>query len=199
MTKNLPKRSRTIALFILGAAAFALTGCVEEEVDASAFPDLQSCKDAANAGGAFSTLECDTAFAEAQQLQAETAPRYDSLEVCEAQHGAGSCGDEAQVTGTSGGGGIFMPLLAGYLIGNMMSRGATTSPAVQPLYKTTDGKFTNATGSSTYASNTGTGKLAASQFAKAPATIGKAPMTKATVAARGGFGGAASGRTSTGG
>jgi uncharacterized protein YgiB involved in biofilm formation len=92
-----------------------------------------------------------------------------------------------------------MPLLAGYLIGNMMSRGATASPAVQPLYKTTDGKFTNATGSSTYASNTGTGKLAASQFAKPPATIGKAPMTKATVASCGGFGGAASGRTSTGG
>lgn len=199
MTKNVSKRSRTVALFILGAAAFALAGCVEEEVDASAFPDLKSCKDAANAGGAFSALECETAFAEARQLQAETAPRYDSLEVCEAQHGLGSCGDEAQVTGTSGGGGIFMPLMAGYLIGNMMSRGATASPAVQPLYKTTDGRFTNATGSSTYRSNTGTGKLAASQLAKPPTTIGKAPMTKATVAARGGFGGAASGRTSTGG
>lgn len=199
MTKTVPKRSRTVALFILGATAFALAGCVEEQVDASAFPDLASCKDAANAGGAFSSLECDTAFAAAQQLQAETAPRYDSLEVCEAEHGVEACGDEAQVTGTSGGGGIFMPLLAGYLIGNMMSRGATASPAVQPLYKTTDGKFTNATGSSAYASNKGTGKLAASQFAKPPATIGKAPMTKATVASRGGFGGAASGRTSTGG
>lgn len=199
MTKNVSKRSRTVALFILGATAFALAGCVEEEVDASAFPDLTSCKDAANAGGAFSSLECDTAFAAAQQLQAETAPRYDSLEVCEAQHGPGSCGDEAQVTGTTGGGGIFMPLLAGYLIGNMMSRGATASPAVQPLYKTADGRFTNATGSSTFRSNTGTGKLAASQLAKPPATIGKAPMTKATVASRGGFGGAAAGRTSTGG
>lgn len=199
MIRKLPKRSRTIALYLAGATVFALAGCVEEEVDAAAFPDLQSCKDAANAGGAFSTLECESAFVAAQQLQAETAPRYDSLEVCEEQHGVGSCGDEAQVTGTSGGGGIFMPLLAGYLMGNMMSRGATASQAVQPLYKTTDGRFTNATGSSTYASNTGTGTLAASQFAKAPATIGKAPMTKATVAARGGFGASASGRTSTGG
>lgn len=199
MTPTVPKRSRTVALFILGAAAFALAGCREEEVDATAFPDLQSCTDAANAGGAFSTLDCNTAFAEAQQLQAETAPRYDSLEVCEAQHGVGSCGDEAQVTGTSGGGSIFMPLLAGYLIGNMMSRGATAAPAVQPLYKTSDGRFTNATGSSTFQSNTGKGTLAASQFTKAPATIGKAPMTKATVASRGGFGGGATGRTSTGG
>lgn len=199
MTRNVSKRSRTVALFLVGAAVFALAGCAEEDVDASAFPDLQSCKDAANAGGAFSSLDCDTAFAAAQQLQVETAPRYDSLEVCEAQHGVGSCGDEAQVTGTSGGGGIFMPLLAGYLIGNMISRGATASPAVQPLYKTSDGSFTNATGSSTYQSNTGTGKLAASQFTKAPTTIGKAPMTKAIVASRGGFGGSATGRTSTGG
>jgi hypothetical protein len=70
---------------------------------------------------------------------------------------------------------------------------------VQPLYKTIDGKFTNATGSSTYASKIGTGKLAAPQFAKPPATLGKAPMTKATVASRGDFGGAATARTSTGG
>ncbi len=199
MTQKTSKRSRTVALFILGATAFALAGCKEEDVTAAAFPDLKSCTDAANAVGAFSTADCTIAFAEAQKLQAETAPRYDSLQVCEAQHGVGACGDEAQVTGTSGGGGIFMPLLAGYLIGNMMSRGAAGSPAVQPLYKTSDGKFTNATGSSTYQSNKGTGTLAASQFAKAPTTIGKAPMTKATVAARGGFGGAATNRTSTGG
>lgn len=199
MTTTVSKRSRTVALFLVGAAAFALAGCIEEDVDASAFPDLKSCKDAANAGGAFSSRECDSAFAAAQQLQVETAPRYDSLEVCEAEHGEGSCGDDAQVTGNAGGGGIFMPLLAGYLMGSMMARGATASPAVQPLYKTADGRFTNATGSSTYQSNAGTGKLAASQFAKPPATIGKSPMTKATVAARGGFGGAGTGRTSTGG
>ncbi|MDT8853616.1 DUF1190 domain-containing protein [Paracoccaceae bacterium Fryx2] len=192
------KRSRTVALFILGAAAFALAGCREEEIDAQAFPDAQSCKNAANATGAFSSSDCDTAFAAAQQLQAESAPRYDSLEVCEEQHGVGECGDEAQVTGASGGGSIFMPLLAGYLIGNMLARGAAPA-AVQPLYKTPDGKFTNATGSSTYQTNSGQGKLAPSHFAKAPSTIGKAPMTKATVASRGGFGGAATGRTSTGG
>lgn len=199
MTQTTSKRSRKVALVILGAAAFALAGCRDEEVDASAFPDLKSCTDAATAGGAFSSQDCTTALAAAQQLQAETAPRYDSLEVCEEQHGVGACGDEAQVTGTSGGGGIFMPLLAGYLIGSMMSRGVAATPAVQPLYKTSDGRFTNATGSSTYQTNNGTGKLSATQFAKAPTTVGKAPMTKATVVSRGGFGGAATGRTSTGG
>ena len=199
MTTNVSKGSRTVALFLVGAAAFALAGCGEEEVDATAFPDLESCKEAANTGGTFSSLDCDSAFAAAQQLLVETAPRYDSLEVCEEQHGEGACGGESQVAGSSSGGGIFMPLLAGYLIGNMMSRGATASPAVQPLYKTADGRFTNATGSSTYNSNNGTGKLGASQFSKQPATIGKAPMTKASVAARGGFGGSATGRSSTGG
>lgn len=193
------KRSRTVALTILGAAAFAMAGCREEEVDALAFPDAQSCRAAANEGVTFSVTDCDTAFAAAQQLQVETAPRYDSIEVCEEQHGVGACGDEQAVSGGTGGSGIFMPLLAGYLIGNMMSRGAAAAPAVQPLYKTADGRFTNATGSSTYQSNAGAGKLSSSHFAKAPTTIGKAPMTKASVAARGGFGGAASGRTSSGG
>ncbi|MFN6976495.1 MAG: DUF1190 domain-containing protein [Gemmobacter sp.] len=189
------KRSRTVALSIVGAAAFALAGCREEEVEARAFPDLQSCRAAANVGGAFPAADCDLAFAAAQQLQIETAPRYDSLEVCEQQHGPGACGDERTATGGTGGTGIFMPLLAGYLIGNMMARGAGAAPAVQPLYRSADGRFTNATGSSTYGSNAGQARLAPGHFAKPPATIGKPPMTATSVAARGGFGGAAAGRT----
>ena len=89
-----------------------------------------------------------------------------------------------------------MPLMMGYLMGSMMSnaRGAAAS---QPLYKTSDGKFTNAAGTSAYSSNSGTGKMAASQFARPPSTVDKPPMTKTAVQSRGGFG--ASGGTSAGG
>ena len=91
------KRSRTVALAIVGAASFTLAGCRDEQVDAQAFPDLESCKSAAVAGGLFSSAECDTAFAEAEALHVEAAPRYDSLAVCEEQHGEGACGSEEQV------------------------------------------------------------------------------------------------------
>lgn len=186
------KRSRYVALGIVGVAAFALAGCREETVEAEAFPDLQSCEAAAAKDGLFPAADCEAAFQEATRLHVEAAPRYDSLEVCEGEHGKGACGSEDQVANT-GSGSIFMPLLAGYLIGNALGgRGGLS--AGQPLYRTADGRFTNATGASTYSSNSGRATLGASQFARPQATIGKPPMTRATAASRGGFGGTGASR-----
>ncbi|MBT9383801.1 DUF1190 domain-containing protein [Pseudooceanicola sp. CBS1P-1] len=197
------KRSRKVALAIVGAASFAaLAGCREDQVDAQAFPDLQSCKAASNNSGLFSVQECETAFADAQQLNVETAPRYDSKATCEQEHGEGNCESEAQAMGNEGGGmgSIFLPLMAGYLIGNMMG-GRTGMAAAQPLYKTANGKFTNAAGTAAYSSNSGKAKLNSSLFKKPQTTLGKAPMTKATLSSRGGFGstGGSSYRSSLGG
>ncbi|WP_283179785.1 DUF1190 domain-containing protein [Gemmobacter sp. 24YEA27] len=186
VTQASRKRSRHVALAILGAASFALAACTEDEVDAQAFPDLKSCKEAASLGGMFSGADCDAAFAEAEVLHVETAPRYDSLQTCEAEHGAGACGNEQQVQ-SGGSGSIFMPLMMGYLIGNMLG-GQRGVAAAQPLYKTADGKFANAAGTSAYSSNSGKAKLPASQFTRPPTTVGKPPMTKATAQSRGGFG-----------
>ncbi|MGH1447552.1 MAG: DUF1190 domain-containing protein [Cognatishimia sp.] len=182
------KRSNKVALTIVGAAAFALAGCQEEQVDAQAFPDLQTCKLNADEGTALTAADCDFAFAQAQQLHEESAPRYNDLQVCEEQHGAGNCGSEQQAVSSGGSSGIFMPLLTGYLIGNMLSGNRTGMAAAQPLYKNGKGGFTNASGSSSYSSNNGKAKLNASQFTKPQATKGKPPMTRATVASRGGFG-----------
>jgi len=191
------KRSSRVAIAILGAAAFTLAGCREEQVDAEAFPDLQSCTKAAQSGGMFSVQECDAAFAEAKTLHVEAAPRYDSLTVCEEQHGAGACGPEAATT-QGGSGGIFMPLMMGYLIGSMLG-GRTGAAASQPLYKTANGQYTNAARSSTFSNNAGAAKLGSSQFVRPPATFGKPPMSSATAMSRGGFGNAGAGRTGLGG
>ena len=48
------KRSKRVAIAIVGATAFSLSGCGEEQVDASAYPDLQSCTVAAKQDGLFS-------------------------------------------------------------------------------------------------------------------------------------------------
>lgn len=191
------KRSNRVAIAILGAAAFTLAGCREEQVDAAAFPDLQSCTDEATRGGMFSVEDCKANFAEAEALHVESAPRYDSLEVCEEQHGEGACGSEADAT-QGGSGGIFMPLLAGYLIGNMLGGRAGMS-AGQPLYKSANGGFTNAARSSTFSTNSGAAKLSTSQFVRPTSTAGKAPMSRAAASSRGGFGSSAAGRTGYGG
>jgi len=191
------RRSKKVALSIVGATAFTLAGCAEEQIDAQAYPDLPACVAAANSGGLFSVEECRTAVAEAQTLHVEAAPRYDSLTVCEEQHGAGACGSEAAAA-EGGSGSIFMPLLAGYLIGNMM-RGTGGMAASQPMYRTANGRFTNATGSSVFGGNAGKATLGAGQFARPPATRGRAPMTRAMAASRGGFGKSGTSRGSYGG
>ena len=191
------KRSKTVAIAIFGAAAFSLAGCQEEKVDAAAFPDLQSCTSEAQNGGMFSEEDCKSAFEAAETLHVEAAPRYDSLAVCEEEHGEGACGTEGAVT-QGGSGSIFMPLMAGYLIGNMLSGRAGMSRG-QPLYKTPTGQYTNAARTSTFSGNRGATKLSTSQFTKPATTFGKAPMTRATASSRGGFGGSGAGRTGFGG
>ena len=180
------QRSGTVALCIVGASAFALAGCREEQVEAQAFPDLAACEAAAEQDGLLSEAECADAFAEARELHVESAPRYESLAVCEEEHGEGACGSEAQVVEDGGSGGIFMPLLAGYLIGNMM--GGRGLARAQPLYRTPDGRFTNAARSSVFSSNRGRTQLAPGQFARPATTAGRPPMSRATAASRGGFG-----------
>ena len=184
------KRSNRVAIMIVGATAFALAGCREEQVDAAAFPDLQSCVDEASRGGMFTAQDCETSFSQAEALHVEAAPRYDSIAVCEEQHGEGACGTEASAT-QGGSGSIFMPLLAGYLIGNMLG-GKSGMAASQPLYK-------NAERTSTFSSNQGAAKLNTSQFVRPTSTVGKTPMTRATAASRGGFGKAGGTRSGFGG
>ncbi|MDO5647774.1 DUF1190 domain-containing protein [Paracoccus sp. (in: a-proteobacteria)] len=181
------KRSRTVALTILGASAFALAGCRDEQVDAQAFPDLASCHAAAAQGGLFTAAECDTAFAEVQQLHVEAAPRYDSLAVCEEQHGVGNCGSEQQAT-SGGSGSIFMPLLAGYLIGSMLGRAGAGTAASQPMYRNAQGGYTNAARTTNFGSNAGRAQMGSQSFARPATTAGQAPMNRATAASRGGFG-----------
>lgn len=187
------KRSRHVALTLLGAAAFGLAACQEEATEAASFADLDSCMAAASDGGWFTEADCKTTFAEAQVLHEETAPRYESRELCEQEHGEGACGGDSVSGG--GGGFSFMPLLMGYMIGSALGGGR---PVAQPVMARAGGGFTTPGG--TAVSNLGgAGKMPASAFAKAPVTKGLPPMTQAQVQSRGGFGGSAAPRSSSGG
>ena len=202
------KRSRHVALILAGSAVLGLAACEDERVDAQSFPDLASCIAASKENSLwFTEADCRTNFAAAEAEYLETAPRYESKELCEQEHGVGNCGGDpaaaAAPAGTpageqqaqnSGGGFSFMPLLVGYMMGSMLSRGGGIFS--QPMARTADGGYSTPKGDQSFASNRGTGKVATSTFNKAPSTIGKPPMTQAQVSQRGGFGQSATTRSS---
>lgn len=175
------KRSRIMPAILLGVSAFALMACKDEQVEATAFPDKASCEDAARDGTQpFSLQDCDAAFAEALVEYERSAPRYDDLALCEEQHGG-----ECAVQQGTGGSSIFMPLMAGYLMGSMLNNSRAQT---QPLYRDSAGKYATANGSTVLNGNRGSARMSPNSFRPAPATAAAAPMTRATVNATGGFG-----------
>jgi uncharacterized protein YgiB involved in biofilm formation len=182
------KRSSHVALAIVGAAAFALAGCQESQTEAAAFPDIASCKAASKADGWFSQADCDAAFVQAQTLHDETAPRYESQELCEQEHGPAAC--QSASGGSGSGGGIFMPMFMGYMIGQALGGGR---PIAQPVMGRSGGGFVTPGG--TGFGRMGTGAVPASTFDKAPTTKGQPAMSKAQVRDRGGFGNTATRRS----
>lgn len=184
------KRSRKAPMLVLGAAAFALAGCREETIESRAFPSLAACNASVVEESSWWTEEdCQKSFAQAEAEHLETAPRYDDQQLCEQEHG-GECAVEKRSDGSS----IFLPLIAGYLIGNMLS-GGSRSVASQPLYKTKAGGFATASGATALNGNSGSVKLNQNNFTSGKSTASAAPMTRASVRSTGGFGAS---RTSAG-
>ncbi|MDS9468334.1 DUF1190 domain-containing protein [Paracoccus sp. MBLB3053] len=191
------KRSRHVALVLAGTATLALAGCKDDRVEAQAFPDLDSCIAASQENGLwFTEDDCRKNFAAAQKDFVETAPRYASKELCEQEHGAGNCGDDPAAQ-QSGGGFSFMPLLMGYMMGSMMSRGGGIFS--QPMVRSANGSYTTPRGEQSFANNSGKGKVSPQTFQRAPTTLGKPPMTAAQVNQRGGFGASSTARPAAGG
>ncbi|WP_312531211.1 DUF1190 domain-containing protein [Paracoccus sp. (in: a-proteobacteria)] len=197
------KRSRHVALVLAGTALLGLAACEDDKVDAQSFPDLASCIEASKDNGLwFSEEDCRKNFAAAEAEYLETAPRYESKELCEQEHGVGKCGGDptqapaGQQQAQGGGGFSFMPLLVGYMMGSMLSRGGGIFS--QPMVQNANGSYSTPKGDQSFASNRGAGKVPAQTFTKAPSTIGKPPMTQSQVAQRGGFGKSATARSSGG-
>lgn len=177
------KASAPRRIMLLGAASvLALAGCREESAEVVIFDDPESC-----ATGGLEAELCTDQYAAALAEHDETAPRYDAQAVCEAEHGEGACVEDAARPS------IFMPLMAGFLMGQMLSGRGYASRAIVPAasggFATTDGA-TRASGLS------GRGTVGASALTtQASSTRNAAPLTRSSVARSGGFGAA---RTSGG-
>jgi uncharacterized protein YgiB involved in biofilm formation len=135
------KKSKTVRLALLGTAGLTLAACDDHAPpsDAQFFSSVRECLPI------HGEANCQAAATAAQQTAAAEAPRYSRKEECEKEFGAGNC-----ETRTSGeGSGFFMPMLMGYMMGNMLGGGFN-----QPVYRGPDNTALTRSGGQTY--NVGT-------------------------------------------
>lgn len=121
------KKSHSIKLALLGSASMALVACGDDSPpdDARFFAERKEC------AAVYGDASCSDAAIKAEETHLAQAPKFSRQEQCEAEFGAGNCETRQQV----GGGSYFMPLLMGYMMGNMMGGNRFS----QPVYRGRDG------------------------------------------------------------
>jgi len=167
-------------------AVFMLAGCEQSDETVSMFQNADDCAKA-NPG---QSAQCTTAYNNALKEAEKTAPKYATREDCVAEFGESQCQQAPAQAGvgttnnaeSQQSGSFWMPLMAGYMMGRMMSGGAS-----QPLFTSrspnspANGKFVDATGRN-YGNATSGRTMNVPKTALAPK-----PATTSTVT-RGGFG-----------
>ena len=200
------KRSKTARLIMMvPAAGLVLAGCGEKPVEVQVFNTPDECAAYYNP-----PAECKAAFDEAKALHPVVAPRYANKQQCETDFGVGQCESAPALTANStepapqqsqASGGFFMPMMMGFMAGQMLNRGgmagapqqqtANTSRSPvpnQPLYKSRDDRSTFRTATNTaVASQPGTTSIRPSAVQPKPAAMAR----------RGGFGAQAAKRSTT--
>jgi uncharacterized protein YgiB involved in biofilm formation len=133
------KRSRKAALLLMAPATVVfLSSCGEPKTEALVFSTVSECIES----GLQSQQQCQDDFDNAKALHSQVAPKYASKAECETDFGEGKCEPPKENQNSHGMGGIFMPMMMGYMMGKMMNGGganAARSPvAAQPLYRARD-------------------------------------------------------------
>ena len=186
------KKSRSIRLVLLGSASIALASCGDDGPpnDAKFFANLQECS------AIYDMTQCLDAQKKAESTFTAEVPKFGRKEQCEAEFGAGNCETKqlAENNASSGGAGsFFMPMMMGYMMGNMLGGQSRFN---QPVYRgpnntamtqTSSGKMFN------IGSFGGAGRSAASTFRPA------AQVAQVGTVQRGGFGSTASANRSASG
>lgn len=166
-------RNSVSTVLIMSASLVALTACEEPKVDASIFKSIEQCK----IDPLTTSDQCESSFKEAQSQHAAVAPKYASEADCQADFGTGKC--EVAPYKTSSGGSVFMPLMAGYMMGSML--GGRRSMMSQPLYRSSQSPNSFRTAENrNVGSKTGLTKVASSATSR--------PTFKSSTRSRGGFG-----------
>ena len=179
------KRSRAIRLVLMGTAARSLAACDDKDkVEVGVFETVEQC----TVTGQYSQAQCEQAISAARTEHQKVAPRFANRQECEAEFGAAKCTPAPENTSPqarSEGGGWFMPVMMGYMMGRMMSGGGGYMG--QPLYQPQPAAGTGATGFSNARGEPVAKATGVTRVASATAV----PATSPTIA-RSGFGSSAS-------
>jgi uncharacterized protein YgiB involved in biofilm formation len=121
------KKSRSIKLALLGSASMALAACGDDGPpdDSRFFAETREC------AAVYGDAPCADAALMAEETHLVQAPKFALREQCEAEFGDGNCETRQTASGSS----FFMPLLMGYMMGNMLSGNRFS----QPVYRGRDG------------------------------------------------------------
>ena len=207
------KRSKKVALMMMvPTTTMMLASCGEDPKEAVVFSSPEEC---ASMVTSTSADQCYADYRAAQALHPQVAPKYLNKSECENDFGSGQCEQAPQ---QHAGGSFFMPMMMGYMAGQMFNRqggampnqpqqeertaagtggaaaGAATNARsgvrTQPLYKSRDDRGTFRTATNTpVARQTGSVMVRPSQVQPRAGQF----------AQRGGFGAQAAARNSYGG
>ncbi len=168
------KRSKAVALSLMSVSAILLQSCDDPAVEADLYRDVQNCLDT----GDLTREQCVQLHDAALANHMQTAPRFESREECYAAFGREQC--EQQQTAGSGGSGIWMPLMMGFMASRMLDGVSGRQSA--PLYRTSNSPDTL---------RTGRGHPVGSSFGTRttlPEWASKPARTRTQSVSRGGFG-----------
>ena len=139
------KRSSKAALMVMvPATTLMLASCSSEEpVQTAVYETAEQC------AGFYNPEQCKADFAAATSLHPQVAPKYSDKTSCEVDFGAGNCETPATAaaaapatTSTTSSGSSFMPMMMGFMAGQMFSGGGRSNLQAQPLYKSGDDRST---------------------------------------------------------
>lgn len=155
MSKSFKRSKKAALILMVPTATLLLAGCGSEEpVETAVYQNAEECAAFYNP-----PAECNAEFAKAQELHAQVAPKYQTKTECETDFGVGNCETPATAAVSTdpnapvqqqqqASSGFFMPMMMGFLAGQMLNRGGAGQAApqksvpTQPLYKSRDDQST---------------------------------------------------------
>jgi len=192
------KRSRRVVLTTLTAAgAAAVSGCgssdwSDSDAEGQVFSSVTECVAAGE-----SRSECENAYAQARSADNDSAPRFDSQALCEQEFGSNQCEQR-----TSSGNSFWVPLLAGFVIGNVIDDidiDGRKRRRYAPLYRSSAGTWYHGGAAYGPLSRRSGGGYAFSRGGFDRPVSAPRTYSRSDVASRGGFGGRSSSSSSWGG
>jgi uncharacterized protein YgiB involved in biofilm formation len=159
------RKSRYVSVLLAGAAALGLSSC-----DGNAGENATVYGDANTCGQDWDSQSCTNAYSAAREEHVKTAPKFATREECEAAgYTACEIAPQTQATTQTGGGGMFMPMMMGYMMGRSFGGGGMMA---QPVYGNRSGHMFTTGGRNIGQLTPGTTSLAGQKVAMRTPTRG---------------------------